>query len=59
VPKFSVSEVQKLQDQLREIDEQRVDGQFRTEGGEVLAGSDEVSDLLRRCLLWSGIVLER
>ncbi len=56
---FSLSEVQKLQDQLKEIDEQRVDGKFVDEAGVVLSGSDEVSELLRRCLLWSGVVLER
>lgn len=36
-----------------------MDGHFRGEDGSVLAGSDEVEDLLRRCLLWSDIVLER
>jgi len=57
--RFSVSEVQKLQAQLREIDEQRVDGKFKSASGEIVQGSDEVSELLNRCLLWSGIVLER
>ncbi|KAF4615623.1 hypothetical protein G7Y89_g15284 [Cudoniella acicularis] len=56
---FSTSEVQKLQDQLREIDGQRVDGKFVAANGEVPAGNDEVCDLLGRCLLWSNIVLER
>ena len=56
---FSVSEVEKLQNQLKEIDQQRVDGKFLTAAGEVAPGSDEVSELLRRCLIWSDIVLER
>ncbi|KAH8911680.1 hypothetical protein BR93DRAFT_921653 [Coniochaeta sp. PMI_546] len=57
--KFSSTEVQKLQAQLKEIDEQRKDGKFVSADGSVLAGSDEVADLLQRCLLWSEIVLER
>ncbi|OIW23466.1 hypothetical protein CONLIGDRAFT_128597 [Coniochaeta ligniaria NRRL 30616] len=57
--KFSSTEVQKLQAQLKEIDEQRKDGKFVSEDGSVLAGSDEVADLLQRCLLWSEIVLDR
>ncbi len=51
--------MQKLRDQLKEIDEQRVDGKFLAPGGEVAQGSDEVSDLLHRCLKWSEISLER
>ncbi|KAJ9130407.1 DUF2408 domain-containing protein [Coniochaeta hoffmannii] len=57
--KFSSTEVQKLQAQLIEIDEQRKDGKFVASDGSVIAGSDEVADLLQRCLLWSQIVLER
>lgn len=57
--KFSTSEVEKLQAQLKEIDELRVDGKFLTAQGNVAAGSDEVSETLRRCLAWSEIVLER
>lgn len=57
--KFSTSEVQKLQAQLKEIDASRVDGKFVNVEGKVLQGSDEVADLLRRCLLWSDIVLDR
>jgi hypothetical protein len=30
-----------------------------TAAGEVPAGNDEVCELLNKCLLWSGIVLER
>jgi hypothetical protein len=56
---FSTTEVQKLQAQLKEIDEQRKDDKFVGSDGSVLAGSDEVADLLQRCLLWSQIVLER
>jgi hypothetical protein len=51
--------VEKLQAQLKEIDESRVDGKFLNASGQPAAGSDEVSDLLRKCLLWSDIVLER
>ncbi|OAA67303.1 putative protein family UPF0662 [Niveomyces insectorum RCEF 264] len=44
---------------LKEIDDQKVDGKFLNDKGDVAAGNDEVSDLLRRCLLWADIVLER
>ncbi|KAL2021799.1 hypothetical protein VTK56DRAFT_6573 [Thermocarpiscus australiensis] len=57
--KFSVSEVQKLQAKLKEIDESRVNGKFVDAEGRELRGSDLVSDLLGRCLAWSDIVLER
>jgi len=56
---FSAIEVQKLQAQLKEIDEQRKDGKFLKADGSVAEGSDEVSDLLWRCLRWAEIVLER
>jgi hypothetical protein len=56
---FSTSEVEKLQAQLKEIDESRVDGKFLVPDGSVAAGSDQVSETLKRCLLWSEIVLER
>lgn len=36
-----------------------VDGKFVGEDGKELRGSEAVSDLLRRCFLWSDIVLER
>lgn len=51
--------MQKYKAQLQEIDEQRVDGNFVNSDGEVPAGNEEVSELLRRCLLWTDIVLER
>jgi hypothetical protein len=57
--KFSSSEVQKLQAQLKEIDATRVDGKFVTASGEVPAGNQAVCDLLDRCLLWSNVVLSR
>ncbi|PQE10224.1 hypothetical protein CJF32_00000736 [Rutstroemia sp. NJR-2017a WRK4] len=57
--KFSSTEVTKLQNQLKEIDAKRVDGKFLTADGQVAAGSDEVSEHLERCLMWSEIVLER
>ena len=58
-PQFNTSEVKKLQAQLKEIDAQRQDGKFVTAGGQVAKGSEEVSELLNRVLLWSDIVLER
>ncbi|KAK4138929.1 hypothetical protein BT67DRAFT_368544 [Trichocladium antarcticum] len=58
--KFSTNEVQKLQGKLKEIEATIVDGgKFRDAEGNELRGSDVVSDLLRRCLLWSETVLER
>jgi hypothetical protein len=57
--KFSTTEVQRLQAQLKEIDAQRVDGKFVAANGEIPTGNDEVCELLRICLLWSDIVLER
>ncbi|KAK4448247.1 hypothetical protein QBC34DRAFT_439329 [Podospora aff. communis PSN243] len=57
--KFSASEVQKLQAQLKDIDASRVDGNFVDVEGNTFEGSDEVAELLKRCLLWSEIVLER
>lgn len=57
--KFNTSEVEKLKAQLQEIDAQRVDGKFQTEAGKVATGSDEIAQLLDRCLTWSDIVLER
>ncbi|PQE03714.1 hypothetical protein CJF30_00006428 [Rutstroemia sp. NJR-2017a BBW] len=44
---------------LKEIDAKRVDGKFLTADGQVAAGSDEVSEHLERCLMWSEVVLER
>lgn len=57
--KFHAHEVEKLQAQLKEIDAQRQDGKFVTADGQVVKGSDQVSELLVRCLEWSQIVLER
>ncbi|PSR98962.1 hypothetical protein BD289DRAFT_361635 [Coniella lustricola] len=57
--KFNRSEVEKLKAQLQEISAKRVDGKFKTADGEDAKGSDEVSQLLDRCLAWSDIVLER
>ncbi|RFU25332.1 hypothetical protein B7463_g11024, partial [Scytalidium lignicola] len=53
------NEVQKLQDQLKEIDATRVDGKFLTPSGEVAQGSDHFAEILGRCLLWSEVVLSR
>ncbi|KAK1778928.1 hypothetical protein QBC45DRAFT_148238 [Copromyces sp. CBS 386.78] len=57
--KFSASEVQRLQTQVKEIDESRVNGNFVGPDGEVLRGSERVSRLVDVCLKWSEIVLER
>jgi hypothetical protein len=57
--KFSTTEVQKLKSKLQEIDESTVNGKFVDADGKELQGSDAVSTLLGRCLLWSDIVLER
>lgn len=51
--------MQKYKTQLKEIDEKRVDGHFVNSEGKVPVGDEEVSDLLRRCLSWADIVLER
>jgi len=56
---FSSSEVQRLQKELKEIDAQRVDGNFVDTDGHKLGGSDEVVELLERITKWSEMVLER
>ncbi|KAK4121331.1 hypothetical protein N657DRAFT_648158 [Parathielavia appendiculata] len=57
--KFSVTEVQKLRSKLQEISDSMVDGKFVDAEGREYRGSHVVSDLLRRCLQWSDIVLEK
>ncbi|KAI9729905.1 MAG: hypothetical protein M1818_008345 [Claussenomyces sp. TS43310] len=57
--KFSATELINFQQQVREIDAQRVDGHFVNEQKEPLAGDAEITDLLQRILLWCDIVLER
>ncbi|TGO15263.1 hypothetical protein BTUL_0042g00330 [Botrytis tulipae] len=57
--KFSTTEVTKLQNQIKEIDSQRVDGKFVTATGETPPGNDEVCEYLERCLKWAEVVLER
>ena len=59
LPQFSVSEVQKFKSKLKEIEDSMVDGKFVDPEGNELRGSEVVSTLLGRCLLWSDIVLER
>jgi hypothetical protein len=51
--------VTKLQAQIKEVDAKRVDGKFVNVSGEVIPGSEDVVALLEKCLMWSGIVLER
>jgi len=57
--KFSAHEVQKLQSQLKDIESSLVDGKFVDVEGNTLEGSDAETDLLKRCLRWSDLVLER
>ncbi|CAG8959695.1 hypothetical protein HYFRA_00001601 [Hymenoscyphus fraxineus] len=57
--KFSTTEVEKLQAQMKELDAQRIDGKFLTESGEVPEGNEGVCALLEKALKWSEIVLER
>ncbi|KAK3904094.1 hypothetical protein C8A05DRAFT_32147 [Staphylotrichum tortipilum] len=57
--KFSMTEVQKFQSKLKDIDETMVGGKFVGPDGAELRGSEVVSDLLSRCLQWSDIVLKR
>ena len=49
----------RLQKELKEIDAQRVNGNFVDADGHKLGGSDEVADLLQRITKWSEMVLER
>ncbi len=56
---FSVSEVQKLKSKLQEINDTLVDGKFVSPEGKEYRGSELVAGLIRRCLQWSDIVLER
>ncbi|KAL2134097.1 hypothetical protein VTI74DRAFT_984 [Chaetomium olivicolor] len=57
--KFSMTEIQKFKNRLKDIEDSRVDGKFVDSEGRELRGSDVVSNLLERCLVWSDIVLER
>ncbi|KEY72133.1 hypothetical protein S7711_00144 [Stachybotrys chartarum IBT 7711] len=57
--KFSASEVQRLQKELKAIGDTRVDGKFVAEDASERAGSGEVNDLYQRVFRWSEMVLER
>ncbi|KAG7137463.1 UPF0662 protein C30C2.08 like [Verticillium longisporum] len=57
--KFSASEVKSLRAQLKEIDEKIKANKYLTVDDRQPAGSEDVDFLLRKCLLWSDIVLER
>ncbi|ROT41520.1 hypothetical protein SODALDRAFT_270443 [Sodiomyces alkalinus F11] len=57
--KFSSSDVKNLRDQLKEISANFRSGAYKTPEGEYPAGSEEIDALLRKCLLWADIVLER
>ncbi|KAI0838606.1 hypothetical protein F5Y06DRAFT_267334 [Hypoxylon sp. FL0890] len=57
--KFSPSEIHKREAELKEIGEKRKNGQFVDTDGNVLKGSEGVSQLLDRCLEYTKILLER
>ncbi|KAI1107103.1 hypothetical protein F4804DRAFT_329625 [Jackrogersella minutella] len=57
--KFTPSEIYKREAELKQIGEKRKDGQFIGTDGNVLRGSEIVSTLLDRCLIYTKIVLER
>ncbi|KAI1081211.1 hypothetical protein F5B20DRAFT_78968 [Whalleya microplaca] len=57
--KFSAAEIRKREAELNEIGNKRKDGKFVDQDGNVLKGSDDVSNLLERCLLYTQIVLEK
>ncbi|KAI1751287.1 hypothetical protein F4782DRAFT_505307 [Xylaria castorea] len=57
--KFSPKDIQKVEVQLKEIDETRKDGSFVDEQENVLQGNEKVTELLERCQLYTGVVLER
>lgn len=57
--KFVPKDIHKFEQQLKEIDETRKDGKFVDAKGDTLQGSDEVTALLERCQMYTGVVLER
>ncbi|KAI1466037.1 uncharacterized protein F4812DRAFT_461014 [Daldinia caldariorum] len=57
--KFAPSEIHKREAELKEIGETRKDGQFLDADGNILKGSESVSNLVDRCLDYTKIVLER
>ncbi|KAI1173144.1 hypothetical protein F4777DRAFT_559095 [Nemania sp. FL0916] len=57
--KFSPKDIQKFELQLKEIAETRKEGNFVDEQGNILQGSENVTALLERCQLYTGIILER
>ncbi|OTB09099.1 hypothetical protein M426DRAFT_132354 [Hypoxylon sp. CI-4A] len=57
--KFLPSEIHKREAELKEISEKRKDGQFVDADGNILNGSEKISELLDRCLAYTQILLER
>jgi hypothetical protein len=57
--KFSSSEMKSLQQELFDLGDLRVNGNFCAQDGSIPPGSKEVSDVYELCLKWSEMVLER
>ncbi|KAL4896485.1 hypothetical protein BDV59DRAFT_170761 [Aspergillus ambiguus] len=57
--KFSATEVNNLQKQLKKIEETMKDGNFVGPDGTPLAGQEGIKTLMHRCWRWTEIVLER
>ncbi|MCJ1340111.1 hypothetical protein MMC09_005405 [Bachmanniomyces sp. S44760] len=57
--KFPKEEVIGFQEQLKEIEGTMVEGKFLGPDGKVPSGQEIVTELLRICKIWSGMVLER
>jgi hypothetical protein len=56
---FPENDVKNFKKELQEIDSQLQDGHFKSVSGDILGGEEVVLALLRRCLLWADLVLER
>lgn len=56
---FSISEIQKLKNQLVKIDHQRLEGHFVNANGQIINGSYELGELLDYCFAWSAMSLKQ
>jgi hypothetical protein len=52
-------DIVKVQLQLKDVENKKVEGHFRDEDGSILTGSDQVSTLLARCQHYAEVVKER